>query len=184
MTRVNVSDLPLAGLKLIKPRVHRDERGSFVETYHEPRYRAAGIACAFVQDNQSRSVRGALRGLHYQSHPGQAKLLRVTLGRSFHVALDIRKDSPTFGHFHALTLDAETALQLYVPVGFAHGFCALSDLADVAYKVSSIYDSRTERQIRWDDPELAIPWPLERPLLSPRDQAAESFRDFARRLGP
>jgi dTDP-4-dehydrorhamnose 3,5-epimerase len=180
---VDVTELPLAGMKLIRPRVFEDARGFFVETYQEPRYRAAGITCAFVQDNFSRSFAGTLRGLHYQARPGQAKLLRVTQGRSYHVAVDIRPGSPTFGQWQATTLDADEPSELFLPVGFAHGFCVLSDVADVTYKVSAVYDAEAERQIRWDDPDLAIAWPLTAPLLSPRDRAAESFAEFARRVG-
>lgn len=180
---MEVIELPLAGLKLLRPRVFRDARGSFVETYSEPRYRAAGIACAFVQDNLSRSFARTLRGLHYQAHPGQAKLVRVTFGRSYHVAVDIRPSSPTFGRFHASFLDGDDASELFLPIGFAHGFCALTAFADVAYKVSALYDAAAERTIRWDDPELAIAWPVADPVLSERDRAGESFATFRSRLG-
>ncbi len=176
-----VSELPLAGLKLVRPRVFTDARGFFVETYQEPRFRRVGIDCVFVQDNFSRSVAGTLRGLHYQEYPGQAKLVRVTLGRSFHVALDIRADSATFGQWYGATLDADQPSALFLPVGFAHGFCALTDVTDVAYKVSAVYDADAERQIRWNDPDLAIAWPVGDPVLSERDRAAESFAAFARR---
>jgi dTDP-4-dehydrorhamnose 3,5-epimerase len=180
---VDVLDLPLAGLKLIRPRVFRDARGHFIETYSEPRYRAAGIDCAFVQDNFSRSFARTLRGLHYQAEPGQAKLVRVSFGRTFHVAVDLRAESPSFGRSHAVELDASDASELFVPLGFAHGFCALTSVADVAYKVSALYDPATERALRWDDPELAIAWPLADPLLSERDRDAESFAAFRARAG-
>jgi dTDP-4-dehydrorhamnose 3,5-epimerase len=181
---VEVVELSVAGLKLLRPRVFRDERGWFMETYAEPRYRAAGIDCAFLQDNFSRSFGRTLRGLHYQAAPGQAKLLRVTLGRTYHVAVDIRRGSPTFGVWHGVELDADDPSELFVPVGFAHGFCALTATADVAYKVSALYDPATERSIRWDDPELAIAWPVENPVLSERDRNAESFAAFkARTVG-
>jgi dTDP-4-dehydrorhamnose 3,5-epimerase len=121
--------LPLSGLKLVKPRVFGDPRGFFLESYHEPRYRAAGIDVPFVQDNHSRSKLGTLRGLHYQSHPGQAKLVRVTAGSIWDVTVDIRPGSPTFGRWHAVTLDAAAHEQLFVPVGFAHGFCVTSETA-------------------------------------------------------
>jgi len=180
---VEVLELPLAGLKLIRPRVFKDARGHFVETYSEPRYRAAGVDCTFVQDNFSRSFGRTLRGLHYQAHPGQAKLLRVAFGRTFHVAVDLRPESPTFGRSHTVELDASDASELFVPRGFAHGFCALTAVADVAYKVSALYDAATERAIRWDDPELAIAWPHSEPLLSERDREAESFAAFRARAG-
>jgi dTDP-4-dehydrorhamnose 3,5-epimerase len=177
---MNVVDLPLDGLKLIRPRVFADSRGFFLESYQERRYAEAGIECRFVQDNHSRSSRGVIRGLHYQSVPGQAKLVRVTSGRIFDVAVDIRPDSPTFGRWHGEWLDADEHAQMFVPVGFAHGFCVASEAADVLYKVSSVYDPGLERGIRYDDPEIGIEWPLEDPVLSDRDREAESFADYRR----
>jgi len=178
---VEVTDVDLDGLKLVQPRVFPDDRGFFLESYNAVRYAAAGIAVLFVQDNHSRSVRGTLRGLHYQSTPGQAKLVRVTRGRIFDVAVDIRPESPTFGQWKGVELDAEEHLQLFLPVGFAHGFCVLSDRAEVQYKVSSVYDPSTERAIRHDDPEIGVVWPVKDPILSERDRKAESFADFRRR---
>lgn len=179
---MEVTELPLSGVKLIRPRVFRDARGFFVETYSEPRYREAGIDVHFVQDNHSRSLRGTLRGLHYQSAPGQAKLIRVVHGRTFHVAVDIRPASPTFGKWVGTHLDADDHPQLFIPVGFAHGFCVVSDVVDVVYKVSSVYDAKTELGLRWNDPDIGIEWPIDQPLLSARDQVAESFREFAQRV--
>jgi dTDP-4-dehydrorhamnose 3,5-epimerase len=179
---VEVEQLPLSGLLLLKPRVFRDGRGFFVETYSEPRYRAAGIDKTFVQDNHSQSMRRTLRGLHYQSSPGQAKLIRVTNGSIYDVAVDIRPDSPTYGQWYGAILDAQEHAQLYVPVGFAHGFCVMSDLADVVYKVSSVYDAKTESGIRWNDPDIGVKWPLEDPILSDRDQKTESFADYTKRM--
>lgn len=179
---MQVQDLSLPGLKLIKPRVFRDPRGFFLENYHEPRFRAAGIDCVFVQDNHSRSVKDTVRGLHYQSSPGQAKLLRVTSGRIFDVAVDIRPDSPTYGKWEGAFLDAEEHAQLFIPIGFAHGFCVMSDTADVHYKVTSVYDPATECSIRWNDPEIGVKWPTASPLLSARDEQAESFRDYDLRM--
>lgn len=180
---MEITDLPLAGAKLIRPRVFRDERGFFFESYSQPRYAAAGVAETWVQDNHSCSSKGTLRGLHYQSQPGQAKLVRVTQGRIFDVLVDIRPESPTFGRWHAEQLDAETHQQLYVPIGFAHGFAVLSDVAEVQYKVSSPYDGATECSIRWNDPELGVAWPVAEPILSQRDQTSESFADFKKRVG-
>jgi dTDP-4-dehydrorhamnose 3,5-epimerase len=179
---MEVVDLPLAGLKLIRPRVFPDSRGMFFESYHEPRYQAAGIAVRFVQDNHSRSVEGTLRGLHYQSSPGQAKLIRVLSGRIYDVAVDIRPDSPTYGQWYGAYLDAVEHAQLFVPVGFAHGFLVTSDVADVMYKVSSVYDAKTESGIRWNDPEIGVKWPTTAPLLSERDLQAESFAAYTRRV--
>jgi len=179
---VQVIDLPLAGLKLIKPRVFPDRRGFFVETYQLPRYREFGVECEFVQDNHSRSARGTLRGLHYQASPGQAKLIRVATGTIYDVAVDIRPDSPTFGKWYGTYLTAEEHEQVFIPVGFAHGFCVMSEAADVLYKVSTVYDPKTESGIRWNDPEIGVEWPVKEPLLSPRDEQTESFADYARRV--
>lgn len=179
---LDVEELPLAGLKLLKPRVFGDSRGFFLESYHEPRYRAAGIDVGFVQDNHSRSIRGTLRGLHYQSSPGQAKLVRVIAGSIFDVTVDIRPGSPTFGKWHGVTLDAETHQQLFIPVGFAHGFCVTAPFAEVLYKVSHPYDATTESTIAWNDPQIGVDWPVTDPLLSARDRQGESLADFARRI--
>lgn len=179
---MKIIDLELAGLKLIQPAVFADERGFFLETFNAPRYAAAGIDVRWEQDNHSRSVKGTLRGLHYQSHPGQAKLVRVSLGRIWDVAVDIRPDSPSFGRWQAVELDDVKREQLYVPIGFAHGFCVLSDVAEVQYKVSSPYDAKTECSLSYDDPELNVAWPVSAPLLSARDQSAESFASFRARV--
>jgi len=179
---VDVIDLSLPGLKLIRPAVFGDSRGFFLETYHAERYAAAGIAVPFVQDNHSRSVKNTLRGLHYQSQPGQAKLVRVLLGRVWDVAVDIRPRSPTFGQWHGLHLDAERHEQIFIPVGFAHGFCVLSGAAEVEYKVSTPYDPQSECSLNYADSGLAIRWPVTEPILSARDKAAESFAAFAARV--
>ena len=177
-----VLDLPLAGLRLLKPRVIGDVRGFFIETYSQRRYREAGIECTFVQDNHSRSKRGTLRGLHYQSSPGQAKLIRVASGSTFDVAVDIRPESPTFGQWYSATLDDEEHAQLFIPVGFAHGFCVTSEVADVVYKVSNVYDAKTEKGLCWNDPDIGVKWHVAAPLLSAADQQAESFAEFAKRV--
>jgi len=179
---MDVEDLPLAGLKLIRPKVFGDARGFFLETYNAARYRAAGIDCAFAQDNHSRSVKNTLRGLHYQSHPGQAKLIRAGSGRIFDVAVDIRPDSPTFGRWYGAYLDATEQAQMFIPVGFAHGFCVVRDTADVLYKASSVYDAATESGFAWDDPEVAVSWPVTEPILSERDIRAESFAKLREKL--
>lgn len=184
LNSVKVIDLELAGLKLIQPTVFADDRGFFLETYSWPRYRAAGIDVSWEQDNHSRSVKGTLRGLHYQSHPGQAKLVRVSLGRIWDVVVDIRPESSSFGHAHGLVLDDQKREQLFVPVGFAHGFCVLSDFAEVQYKVSTPYDATSECSLNFADPELMIDWPVTSPLLSARDQQAESFASFRARVRP
>lgn len=178
---MQVIDLPLAGAKLIKPRVFRDERGFFLESFSAERYQSAGVPEVWVQDNHSLSKHGTLRGLHYQSTPGQAKLVRVSRGQIFDVLVDIRPGSPTFGKWHGQLLDAEAHEQLYVPVGFAHGFAVLSDVAEVQYKVSTPYNGATESAIRWNDPEIGVTWPIAEPLLSERDQTSESFAAFKAR---
>lgn len=178
---VKLTTLELAGLRLIEPVVHADERGFFVEAWSRATYRAAGIDCEFVQDNHSQSVRGTLRGLHFQSAPGQAKLVRVATGHVFDVVVDVRPDSPTFGKWQGVHLDATRHQQLFIPVGFAHGFCVLSDEADVLYKVSAPYDPAAERTLAWDDPDIGIEWPIAQPLLSPRDRAGEPLSSYARR---
>jgi len=179
---VRIANLDLDGLRLISPDIFGDERGFFLESYNAARYKEAGIDHAFVQDNHSRSIKGTLRGLHYQSHPGQAKLVCVTFGRIWDVAVDIRVGSPTFGKWQGIELDAEKHEQLFIPVGFAHGFCVLSDAAEVQYKVSAPYDAKTECSISYSDPELAVRWPVAAPILSARDLQAESFAAFRARV--
>lgn len=180
---MHVVDLSLPGLKLIQPRVFRDERGFFLEAFRSDRYRTAGIGCDFVQDNHSRSVQGTLRGLHFQSSPGQAKLLRVISGRIFDVVVDLRPESRTFGQWEGVYLDGEEHHQLFVPVGFAHGFCVVSPTADVLYKVSTPYDPSTECTLCWNDPDVGVAWPVLAPVLSLRDQSGESLAQIAHRVG-
>lgn len=167
---MRVSATRLAGLLLVEPDVFSDERGFFLETYSAAALAAEGLSIGFVQDNHSRSVRDTIRGLHYQSGIGQAKLVRVARGRIWDVAVDIRPDSPTFGSWEAFELDDLEHRQVYVPVGFAHGFGVLSDVADVCYKVSRAYDPELERGVLWNDPAIGISWPIDSPLLSERDR--------------
>jgi len=168
---------------LVEPRVFRDERGFFLESWRKDRFAAAGIAADFVQDNHSRSIRGTLRGLHYQVQQPQGKLVRVTVGTVFDVAVDLRPGSPSFGRWVGEHLSAENHRLLWVPPGFAHGFYVLSDVAEFQYKCTEYYAPDFERAIRWDDPDLGIDWPLlggEQPRLSTKDEAAGSFRDCAK----
>lgn len=165
----------IGGLLLIEPEVHRDRRGFFLESFRRDRWRHLGIDVDFEQENHSRSVRGTLRGLHFQTSPGQAKLVRCLRGEVFDVAVDLRQGSPTFGEWRGFTLDDRDHRQLFIPVGFAHGFCVLSDEADVGYLVSSRFDPETEAGIRWDDPEVGVEWPVAEPLLSERDRNAPSL---------
>jgi dTDP-4-dehydrorhamnose 3,5-epimerase len=172
----------LDGVVLIEPEVHGDERGFLVETYRDDAWRELGVALDFVQENHSRSHRNILRGLHFQTDPGQAKLVRCLRGRIWDVAVDLRRDSATFRRWEAYELDDQSHRQLLVPVGFAHGFCVLSELADVAYKLSSYYDPATEAGIAWDDPELDVEWPVSEPALSERDRTAPRLAEIADRL--
>ena len=169
----------LEGLALIEPQVFGDERGFFVETFSRDAWRELGVEADFVQHNHSRSSKGTLRGLHFQTSPGQAKLLRCPRGKIFDVAVDLRRDSATYGKWEGYVLDDEKHHQLYVPVGFAHGFCVLSELADVTYLVSSLYDPETESGIRWNDPEIGVEWPVGEPLLSQRDIEAPTLGEVA-----
>lgn len=182
---MNVSATALPGVLLIEPIVHRDSRGFFLETYQRERYYQAGIEVDFVQDNHSSSLKGTLRGLHAQLEPGQAKLVRVIEGEIFDVAVDIRRGSPTFGRSVGVRLSAANQRQLYIPPGFAHGFCVLTPVAQMIYKCSELYRPEGEIVVRWDDPEIGIPWPLDPALpllLSHRDQVAPTLRESWERL--
>jgi dTDP-4-dehydrorhamnose 3,5-epimerase len=169
----------LDGLFLIEPDVHRDERGFMVETFREPVWSELGVEVEFVQDNHSRSGRGTLRGLHFQTSPGQAKLVRCLQGRLWDVAVDLRRDSPTYGQWEGYELDDESHRQMFVPVGFAHGFVVLSEVADFAYKLSSVYDPATEAGIAWDDPDVGVEWPVADPILSERDKTTPRLAEIA-----
>ena len=170
------TDLP--GVVLIEPDVYRDKRGFFLETYHAGKYRAAGIDGIFVQDNHSHSVRGTVRGLHAQRHRAQGKLVRVLQGEIFDVAVDIRRGSPTFRRWAGVRLSADNFRQVYVPPGFAHGFCVLSEMADVEYKCTELYDPADEFGVLWNDPELGISWPVREPLLSEKDRTAPRLAEL------
>ena len=172
---MKVSTSPIDGLIIIEPKVFRDSRGLFYEVYSESKYKEQGVPARFVQDNHSISEKGVLRGLHYQVKPGQGKLVRVVRGEIFDVAVDIRKGSPTYGNWWGLSLSETNNLQLYIPVGFAHGFCVLSDSAEVLYKCSDYYSPQSERGIMWNDPDLAIDWPIENPILSEKDIEYPNF---------
>jgi dTDP-4-dehydrorhamnose 3,5-epimerase len=170
------------GLVLIEPRVISDDRGFFFETFRANDYAELGVDVDFVQDNHSRSVRGTVRALHFQLEPGQAKLVRAVRGAVWDVAVDLRRSSPTYGRYEAFELSDENARQIFVPVGFAHGFCVTSETADVTYKVSSYYDGATERGIAFDDPAIGIPWPVDEPLVSDRDRTSPRLEEIAPEL--
>lgn len=174
---MEITALRLHGLKLIKPRVFSDGRGFFYESYREPLYVNAGVNTLFVQDNISFSKLGTIRALHFQSQPGQAKLVSCIQGKIWDVAVDIRPGSPTFKQWQAVELDDEKHNQFFIPVGFAHGYCVLSETAKVLYKVSSAYNPEYECSIRWNDPDIAVAWPIQSPLLSPRDLSSPFFKE-------
>ena len=167
---------------LLEPAVHGDDRGFFVETYRANVWGELGIDVEFVQDNHSRSRRGTLRGMHFQTDPGQAKLVRCARGQVLDVVVDLRRDSDTFGRWDGHELDDVNLRQLWVPVGFAHGFCVLSEEADVVYKCSSYYDPATEAGIAYDDPDVGIAWPDLELLVSERDRTAPRLADIAESL--
>jgi dTDP-4-dehydrorhamnose 3,5-epimerase len=174
----------LDGPVLLAPTVHGDARGFFLESYRANVWASHGVDDEFVQDNHSRSARGVVRGMHFSIGAGQAKLVRCARGRILDVVVDLRRDSPTFAAWEGFELDDDGAHQLYVPIGFAHGFCVLSDVADVTYKCSTYYDADVERGFRWDDPEVAIAWPDGLQLrVSERDRAAPLLGEIAGELG-
>ena len=172
------TDLP--GVVVVEPTVHRDRRGFFLETYHREKYTAGGIGATFVQDNHSRSGRGTLRGLHAQGRKPQGKLVRAVQGTIFDVAVDIRRGSPTFARWTGVELSADDFRQLWVPEGFAHGFCVLTEAAEVEYKCTAVYDRYDELAIAWNDPEIGIEWPVEEPVLSEKDRRAPRLAEVER----
>lgn len=175
---MEVVKTPIEGVLLIKPQVFGDERGYFVETWQKERYEAAGINLPFVQDNHSKSTKGILRGLHFQKQHPQGKLVMVSLGEVFDVAVDIRKGSPTFGKWFGAILNQENQNQLWIPPGMAHGFVVLSDVAHFHYKCTDFYHPGDEGSIRWNDPTIGIDWPYkEEPVLSAKDQIVPFFKD-------
>jgi dTDP-4-dehydrorhamnose 3,5-epimerase len=173
----------LDGPILLEPTVHGDARGFFLESYRANVWADHGVTDTFVQDNHSRSGRGVLRGMHFSIGAGQAKLVRCARGRILDVVVDLRRASPTYGQWEGVELDDESARQLYIPVGFAHGFCVLSEVADVTYKCSTYYDGAIERGFRYDDPQVGIAWPDDLKLLvSERDSTAATLADIAGEL--
>ncbi len=178
--RVLQTDLP--GVVVIEPTVHRDDRGFFVETWHADRYAEHGVPAAFVQDNHSRSQRGILRGLHAQSPFWQGKLVRAIEGEIWDVAVDVRRGSPAYGKHVGVSLSAENFRQIYVPPGCLHGFCVLSEAAQVEYKCTELYHPEADFSVLWNDPELGVSWPIQEPALSAKDRDAPRLRDVLDRL--
>ncbi len=183
--RVQLKSTTLPGAVVLEPRVFPDERGFFTETYRREWHTEAGIPERelFIQDNHSRSARGVVRGMHFHVGDGVAKLVRCARGRIVDMIVDLRRGSPTYAQWDAIELDDTSMRELYVPVGFAHGFCVLSDVADVLYKQTAYYDPAVERGIAWNDPDVAIRWPPEiEPIVSARDAAAPTLRELADEL--
>ena len=172
----------IPGVIIVEPQVHRDARGFFLETFHAEKYRAGGIDAVFVQDNHSHSARDTLRGLHAQHPRAQGKLVRAIAGEVWDVAVDVRRRSPTFGRHVGTVLSAANFRQLWVPPGLLHGFVVTSDTAEIEYKCSELYRPEEELVVAWNDPELAIPWPVAVPVLSPRDAAAPPLAQVRDRL--
>lgn len=178
MGQIRVTHCEIEGLAIIQPTVHGDDRGYFMETYNQKDMQEAGLTMTFVQDNQSMSVKGVLRGLHYQINHPQGKLVRVISGQVFDVAVDLRKNSPTFGAWHGEILSAENKKQFYIPEGFAHGFYVLSDTAEFVYKCTDFYHPGDEGGLRWNDPTIGVNWPLlpgTTPILSEKDESNPFF---------
>ena len=167
----------LPGVVIVTPKVFRDGRGFFMETFNQSEYSHHGLPDEFVQDNHSRSSKGVIRGLHYQYPLWQGKLVRVINGEIFDVAVDIRRDSPTFSKWFGIYLNAENFQQLYIPPGYAHGFCVVSETADVVYKCTTTYRPRDDAGIRWNDPDIAVDWPVSDPVVSEKDQSAPLLAD-------
>ena len=176
---MNITRTPMEGLLLIEPLCFQDERGFFLESYERERYQSLGIMENFVQDNYSRSASNVLRGLHYTKEKPQAQILTVMRGKIFDVVVDIRKDSATFGKWFGMELSDEGIRQIYMPHGFAHGFCVLSEHADLHYKVSERYDSNDEGGLAWNDSDVGIQWPIDVPRVSSRDAAHPRLRDLS-----
>ena len=179
---MNLIATEISGVVIIEPDVFHDERGFFLETYQAEKYRKGGIIEDFVQDNHSQSAQGILRGLHGQRRHPQGKLIRVVEGEVYDVAVDIRPGSPTFGRHVAVTLSASNFRQLYIPPGFAHGFCVISAQAQLEYKCTDFYHPDDEFTIAWNDPALGVAWPITQPILSPRDTAALSWENYRRSI--
>ena len=173
-----VEPTPLPGVLLIKPKVFGDARGYFLESWNRRRYAEAGLDRDFVQDNLSLSRRDILRGLHFQNPEPQGKLVQVLQGEVYDVAVDIRVGSPSFGQWYGILLNEDNHYQLYVPEGFAHGFCVTSEMALFSYKCTDFYNPAVEQSLAWDDPDLCIDWPIAEPALSAKDQAARRLKDF------
>ena len=176
--KMQIESRHLDGVVVLQPEVWEDERGFFVEVFRADQFAALGLPTEWVQDNHSRSKRGVLRGLHFQYEPAMSKLMRVTVGSAWLVAVDIRTSSPTFGRWYGREVSAENKLQIWAPPGFARGFCVLSEFAEIQYRCTAIYNPKGEGAIRWNDPDIGITWPVTSPTLSPRDATAPTLTEW------
>lgn len=179
--KISIESKHLNGLLVLIPEVFGDDRGFFMETYREDQFKELGLPTRFVQDNHSGSGRGVVRGLHFQWDPPMGKLMRVTAGKAFLVAVDIRKGSPSLGEWFGIEVSAENKKQVWAPAGFARGFCVLSDFAEIQYKCTGIYNPRGESGILWNDPEIGIDWPVADPVLSDKDRKAQTLSQWLKR---
>jgi len=175
---IRIESRHLGEIVVLVPEIFQDSRGFFMETYREDQFRGLGLPCNFVQDNHSRSVKGVLRGLHFQWDPPMGKLMRVTVGSAFLVAVDIRTGSPTLGRWFGIEASAANRRQVWAPAGFARGFCVLSEAAEIQYKCTGLYNSRGESGIRWNDPRIGIEWPVREPSLSAKDEKAQTLEEW------
>lgn len=179
--QIKIESTHLNGLSVIVPEVFQDDRGFFMEVFRKDQFGDLGLPTEFVQENHSRSTRNVVRGLHFQWEPPMGKIMRVTVGTAFLVAVDIRKGSPTLGKWFGIEVSAENKKQVWAPAGFARGFCVLSDVAEIVYKVTGLYNSKAESGIRWNDPAIGITWPVKEPILSKKDETAQSLQEWLKR---
>jgi dTDP-4-dehydrorhamnose 3,5-epimerase len=176
--KINIVSRALEDVVVLKPEIFQDPRGFFMETFRTDQFQELGLPYQFVQDNHSRSTKGVVRGLHFQWDPPMGKLMRVTLGTAFLVAVDLRKGSPTLGQWSGVEASAENRLEVWAPAGFARGFCVLSDVAEIQYKCTGLYNSKAESSIRWDDPAIGVQWPISNPSLSEKDRNAQTLEEW------
>ncbi len=180
--RIKVESSHLNGINVITPEVFGDDRGFFMETFRSDQFKELGLPDRFVQDNHSKSVKNVIRGLHFQWEPPMGKLMRVTYGKAFLVAVDIRKGSPTLGKWFGIEVSAENRKQVWAPSGFARGFCVLSDYAEIQYKCTGIYNNKAESGFLWNDPDIGIEWPIDDPILSDKDKKAQTFAQWLEKV--
>jgi len=179
--KINIVSKALEDVVVLKPEIFQDSRGFFMETFRSDQFQELGLPWQFVQDNHSRSTKGVVRGLHFQWDPPMGKLMRVTIGAAFLVAVDLRKGSPTLGQWSGIEASAENRLEVWAPAGFARGFCVLSEVAEIQYKCTGLYSSKAESSVRWDDPDIGVQWPISNPFLSDKDRNAQTLKQWLAR---